>query len=133
MDQTVKLWYGASGELRDIIVPGETSTSQGVGVSEGSGRISARDSSQRTQPTPGRESLPIDQYKRTVDQLLQTEMELIDAESRLRTKLAEAEAVNELRRRVEALKGAKTNLMKALDKNKFPAGQSKHDPVEKVP
>jgi serine/threonine-protein kinase len=30
MDQSVKLWYSGSGELRDIIVPGETGTGNGL-------------------------------------------------------------------------------------------------------
>jgi WD40 repeat protein len=35
MDQTVKLWDPATGQLRETIVPGETSTSSEMGMSSG--------------------------------------------------------------------------------------------------
>ena len=37
MDQTVKLWDAATGRLLETIVPGESGTSSGVGMSVGRG------------------------------------------------------------------------------------------------
>ena len=41
MDQTVKLWDTATGQLRETIVPGETGTSSGIGMSGRGGTMSA--------------------------------------------------------------------------------------------
>jgi WD40 repeat protein len=41
MDQTVRLWDVATGNLRETIVPGETGTSSGMGMAGSSGSMSA--------------------------------------------------------------------------------------------
>ena len=102
MDQTVKLWDTATGALRETIVPGESGTSSGMGAgSRGGGSIGEsgdpvlfdRDSGKPSRPQPrpikaarrraGLKDLVLDQYRRTTDLLLQTEIDLIDAESML--------------------------------------------------
>jgi serine/threonine protein kinase/WD40 repeat protein len=107
MDQTVRLWDTAAGTLRETIVPGESGTSSGMGagssseVGGGAGgarkpRFLDRNSGMYSPPSQeskksdkGRQSdskgLLLDQYKKTTDKLLQTEIDLIDAESRVQT------------------------------------------------
>jgi serine/threonine protein kinase/WD40 repeat protein len=145
MDQTVKLWDTATGQLRETIVPGETGTSLGMGVGNVFGRrlrdfnrsytkslkeqydrfiktkqaeleekkamlialvadskIESQKPNARAKadddelPKPMFDSLSIDQYRQTNDQLLQTEMDLMDARSLLQSRLAESQGTSDI-------------------------------------
>jgi hypothetical protein len=133
MDQTVKLWDTVTGALRETIVPGESGTSSGMGAGSAGGasigsawgpRLLDRDSAKPSSPSPeiiesGRvrqselNAPLLDQSKITTDQLLQTEVDLIDAESK-----------------AQAARAAKAELIKLLDKYKEKAKAQVDQPAQ---
>jgi hypothetical protein len=88
MDQTVKLWDTATGELRETIVPGETGARSGIGPSGAIGNVSAGlGVNQPNQTTPAR-----DPKLKLADELFRKTAELQEAQSRLLSKLTETQA-----------------------------------------
>src|SRR5206468_3793441 len=87
MDQTVKLWDTATGQLRETIVPGETGTSSGMRPSGAIGSVSAGPGvNPPNPPTPAP-----DPKLKLADELFRKTAELQEAQSRLLSKLTEAQ------------------------------------------
>jgi hypothetical protein len=91
MDQTVRIWDTKSGKLKEKIVPGVSGTSAGIDTSSQSGNSAMGSAFPGSIGTvvPVDQNLSQDHYKRVADELLQIDIDLIDANSRLQIELGE--------------------------------------------